>query len=186
MRTRPIENPYDAPASPLGDANETSDSAPFNRAFAALCLGLVGAPVGAMLCSFGYLAVIFVLESAFVPPLHSPENYGQFGLLLIIFGFFGLFFGASFALIPYTRFLLWLLVFAVITLVTTSGDVAANFDPTEVTCTAMLVVGAMIVVVALVTSVVISRLARRTKRFLHVLDLTDADDSLLEPIIRSG
>jgi hypothetical protein len=168
VRTKPIENPYNAPDSPLGEPTESSESSPpFNRAFTALCLGLVGAPVGAILCSVGYLAVIFVLETAFVPPLHSPENYGQFGFLLIIFGFFGLFFGASFALIPYTRFLLWLPVFAIISLVATSGDVAAYFDPTEVTCTAMLVVGALIVAFAFVTSAVISRLDRRTTWFLR-------------------
>ena len=168
MRTRPIENPYDAPEAPIAELNESADApVQFNRAFAALCLGLVGAPVGAILCSVGYLAVIFILESAFVPPLHSPANYGQFGFLLIIFGFFGLFFGASFALIPYTRFLLWLPIFAIIALVTTSGDVAAHFDATEVTCTAMLVIGALIVALALLTSIVLSRLDRRTTWFLR-------------------
>lgn len=113
--------------------------------------------MGALLCSAGYLAVVLILESTCVPPLRSPANYGQFGLLLISSAFFGLLVGASFALIPYTRFVLWMPFFVVITLTATSGNIAAHFDPTEVTCTAMLMVGALIVALAFLTSSMLAR-----------------------------
>ena len=80
----------------------------------AFSLTLVGPLIGVFLCSVGYLGTIIVLESTIVPPLHSPPNYGQLGVLLILFGFFGLLYGASFGIIPYTRFFLWLLAFLLI------------------------------------------------------------------------
>ena len=100
-----------------------------------------------------------------MPPLHSPENYGQFGFLLICFGFFGLFYGASFGLIPYTRFVLWLPAFILLTLaIGACGDLAATFDAIEVTCSAMIVVGGLIVFLAFLTSAAIRRLEYRTTR----------------------
>ncbi len=161
MRTSPIDNPYDSPSTAGSSPPGSTASAPnFQRGLVSLCLGLVGVPVGAVLCSVGYLAVIFLLESAFVPPLHSPENYGQFGFLLIVFGFLGLFYGASFALLPYSRFLLWLPAFLLISVFALSGDIAKHFDATEVTCTAMIIVGAQIVILALLTSTIVRRLER--------------------------
>ena len=59
------------------------------------------------------------------------------------------------ALIPYSRFLLWLPAFALISLPVVFGDAASNFDITEVTCTAMIIVGAIIVMLALLASAII-------------------------------
>ena len=162
LRTNPIENPYDSPLV-LGSL-PASDPVPlprFPRGIVSLCIALVEIPIGAILCSVGYLAVIFILESAFVPPLHSPHNYGQFGFLLLVFGFFGTIYGASLAMIPYTRFLLWLPAFLLISFFAISGDVAFHFDASEVTCTAMMVIGVVIVLLALLTSVIVHRLERK-------------------------
>jgi len=84
--------------------------------------------------------------------------------MLIYFGFFGLFFGTSFGLLPYTRFLLWLPVFASLSFVTITaeGDLAKHFDVADVTCFAMLVIGAAIILSAALVSFVIGRLERRS------------------------
>jgi hypothetical protein len=127
------------------------------RHLTAFLLAAIGAPLGTILCSVGYLGVTILLESAFVPPLHSPANYGQFGFLVIFFGFFGFFYGASFGLIPYTRFFLWVPSFLMISHFAISGEIASNFDVTEVTCTAMIVIGIVIVALAAATSFFLQR-----------------------------
>lgn len=127
------------------------------RHLTAFLLAAIGAPIGAILCSVGYFGIIIILETAFVPPLHSPANYGQFGFLLVLFGFFGLLYGASFGLIPYTRFFLWVPSFLLISYLAISGEIATNFDVTEVTCTAMIILGIIIVALAAATSFFLQR-----------------------------
>jgi hypothetical protein len=127
------------------------------RHWFAFLLAAIGAPIGAILCSVGYFGIIIMLETAFVPPLHSPANYGQFGFLLVLFGFFGLLYGASFGLIPYTRFFLWVPSFLLISYLAISGEIATSFDVTEVTCTAMIIVGIIIVALAAATSFFLRR-----------------------------
>jgi hypothetical protein len=126
---------------------------------AAFLLAALGAPIGAMLCSVGYTGIIILLETAFVPPLRSHPNYGQFGFLVIYFGFVGLLYGASFGLIPYTRFPLWFPFFLMISYGAISGEIASNFDVTEVACIAMIVIGIVIVSLAAATSFFMQRLS---------------------------
>jgi hypothetical protein len=154
-------NPYQSPVD-VGKRNHSVDteaSAVVARKMASLLIGLLGAPLGATLCSLGYMMVVQFLERACVPPLNSPSSYGQFELKLILLGFYGLIYGVSFGLIPYTRFLLWLLIFGVITIFLFYGDVSDNFDPTEVTCAAMIVIGCMIVSLAALTSIYAGRIS---------------------------
>lgn len=122
------------------------------RHLAAFLLAVLGAPIGAIFCSVGYTGVIMLLETVAVPPLRSPSNYGQFGFLVVYFGFVGMFYGASFGLIPYTRFFLWFPFFLLISGFAITGEIATDFDVTEVTSAAMIVVGVAIIVLAAVTS----------------------------------
>lgn len=148
-----MDNPYDPPREDdASDSERQNRPERSDRFWAAILLATVGAPMGATLCSYGYLGIILILETVFVPPLHSPENYGQFGFLLIYFGFCGLFYGASFGLIPYTRFLFWLPSFLLISWFAISGEFASNFDATEVISTGMIVLGSVIVMLAAATS----------------------------------
>ena len=65
----------------------------------------------------------------------------------------------SVGLIPYTRFSLWFPFFLMISYGAISGEIATNFDVTEVTCTAMLVIGIVIVSLAAATSFFMQRLS---------------------------
>ena len=123
----------------------------------AFLLAVLGAPIGAILCSVGYTGVIMLLETVAVPPLRSPSNYGQFGFLVVYFGFVGLFYGASFGLIPYTRFFLWFPFFILISGFAITGEIATDFDVTEVTCAAMIIVGIAIIAFAAATSFYLQR-----------------------------
>jgi hypothetical protein len=157
-----IENPYE-PSREGVTATQQGQYPPDSnrRHLIAFLLAAGGAPIGAVLCSIGYLGIILLLETAFVPPLHSPANYGQFGFLLIYTGFFGLFYGATFGLLPYTRFLLWVPAFLLITYFAMSGEIATHFDATEVTCAAMIIVGIVIVALAAATSAVLQWTGKR-------------------------
>ncbi|MCA9192335.1 MAG: hypothetical protein KDB03_11250 [Planctomycetales bacterium] len=66
---------------------------------------VVGSISGLLLGSVGYVLLIGVLETFFVPPLQSPENYGQFLIVVIGVSFYLTVLGCTFALIPYVRLL---------------------------------------------------------------------------------
>ena len=131
----------------------------------AVLLALIGAPVGAILCTGGYHAVVVGLELALRPSLQPREGYGQLRFLLIpYFGLAGLFFGASFGLLPYTRFLFWLPVFVLLSLFALTGvlDLINYSDATVVECSALFVVAAVIILLAWGTSFAVCRRERRT------------------------
>ena len=151
-----IDNPFQAPRqSSSAVVVEATPGSRSDRAFVSLATGLFSAAAGATLCSVGYLGVVAILEFACVPPLRSPSNYGQFGMRLIEFGAFGLFYGGTFAVLPYWRFRYWLLLFGAISFFLLSGEVASAFDPAEVTSAAIVIVAAIIVLAALLTSMVL-------------------------------
>lgn len=133
------------------------DPSSFDRRTAAIWIGLTAAPLGAFLGSFGYVIVVLILEGSYVPPLHSPESYGQFGILPIMLGFWGGVFGASFAAIPYVRFVVWLPLFLLILFFAALIDPVRDFDPYDVTCTAMIIIGLIFILLAFVTSIGLGR-----------------------------
>ncbi len=155
-----IDNPYESP-QPLEAARQhrqSKRSLAGSKHLTAILLAILGAPTGAALCSVGYVGIVLLLETALVPPLHSPGTYGQFGFMVIFLGFFGLFYGASFGLIPYTGFALWTPAFLMITLPIMSGTIWTNFDATDVICFAMIVLAMIILALAAFTSWAVRRL----------------------------
>ena len=147
-QSNPIKNTYESRlvASSVTDvATESSVSRPV----VSIALAVGGATLGAALCSIGYIFVVFALENVLVPPFRSPANYGQFGFTVIFMGIIGFFGGASFALIPYTRFFFWLPVFAFIPIlvdaVVAGGEYSYHFNLSDVTCFAMVVTASAMV-----------------------------------------
>ena len=127
----------------------------------------LGSAVTATLFSFGYAAIVFLLEEFFVPPLKSPPTYGQFGFALIAQGAFGAFIGVAFGLIPHIRYVSWLSTCLLAILAVTT--VAMFLRGAEVLVVAMPIsLGLVVLLVVIVDTLV--------RRFGHLGNSNPPDD----------
>lgn len=149
----------------MKDSTAKQIDSSYSSPMTAIGLAFSGAIICALLCSFGYLAVVFLLESEFCPPLNPQGNFGQFGFYVAIFGFAGLFYGASFGLIPFIPFWAWLLLFGLLFVFTLSLDFWT--DPLDVHLFAMFVIATLIAILGLVTSILVRFFERRALRDSH-------------------
>jgi hypothetical protein len=94
--------------------------------------------------------VFLILEGSFAPPLKPQGNMGQFGFLTVYVGFFAGLAGLSMGLIPYIRFVGWLLVFLFVTFL---AAVAEPVDLTNTAGFAMVIVALAVLLLGLLTSI---------------------------------
>lgn len=78
---------------------------PIPTADAARRLFVIGLLGGGFLGSIGYLIVIGIAETLFVPPLKSPPNYGQFGIIVMGMAFYMSVFGMALSVVPYVTWI---------------------------------------------------------------------------------
>ena len=150
-------NPYRSPSTSTSWHDVPPESV-CPRYVIALRLGAIGAMTGGIVCSVGFLLVVTLLDFFCVPPLRSPANYGQFQLFVIYFAAFGLLYGASLAILPYSPMWSWLLAFLLITLVMYGGsDLAIHFDVTHIWYSAQFIVLGMFVFAAFIISLIVGR-----------------------------
>lgn len=155
-------NPFASPAS-VDDANEERPVAePFRRGYVAAALGVFGAVIGTVVVGIGYMVLVMILDVALTPPLTPMGNYGQFGMVILFSAPAGFVAGASFAMIPYTRFWPWLLAFVLANVFV--GLPSVYSDPSDpLHAAAMILCGGIVVAAFFISRIV------RTKELEHSL-----------------
>lgn len=75
---------------------------------------VLGSIFGLFLFIGFYPLVVFLFDIFLTPPLKNMENYGQFGMVVGLYGLFGVVLGFTCGLIPWVSFKFWLPVFALV------------------------------------------------------------------------
>ena len=81
------QNPYATPTE-CHAADRPARRIPMSRGEIARRFAITGFVGGGILGSFGYLALIVVIEILLTPPFSSPANYGQFMVVVVYVAFY--------------------------------------------------------------------------------------------------
>ncbi|TWT64791.1 hypothetical protein [Allorhodopirellula solitaria] len=92
-------NPYTVPTG--NDKPVRQQQVRLSRGELAGKFAVTGFIGGGLLGTFGYIAIIVVIETLLTPPLKSPPNYGQFSIVVVGVGFYMSLFGLCLGLVPY-------------------------------------------------------------------------------------
>ena len=139
--------------------NDRSRPTLFVKTLLALALPVVFVPINALLCTVGFAIINGLLELLLVPPLQSHSTWAHFGWVVLMLGGAGGLYGLSFALLPFTRFFLWLPAFGAISWLVYWFVFQSPPDASEVNVTSAIVVAVAVVLLAALASRFTYRLA---------------------------
>lgn len=159
-----MENPYSTPTGEGRKEPAQPQRRQLNRGEVASRLAIAGLLGGALLGTVGYLLLIALAEFLLTPPLKSPPNYGQFGIIVLGVGFYLSMFGLCLSVVPYGTWLGYVPVHAAgLWLIWgTSGQFFAEVDWTEAPVAVMIALLLLPTPVAMLFDVYGSRLRLRS------------------------
>jgi len=145
-------NPYAAPTGNVTTPTPVHlQRARLSRGEVAGKFAITGFIGGGLLGTFGYLALIVVIELLLTPPFKSPPNYGQFLIVIFGVGFYMSIFGLCLGLVPYITSIGYipLHVLGVLSILAVDQQFFAEVDWTEAPIAAMVLLLASPTVIAI-------------------------------------
>jgi hypothetical protein len=103
-------NPYEPRDFETADGADSTSTEPPTRLLVSLSIkcGFLGCLAFGMLCFWGSMLLVGLLDTLCCPPLKPMGNFGQFGFIALAYGCFGCIVGASTALLPFEGIALWI------------------------------------------------------------------------------